>query len=302
MKLIIFILVLILLFLYYKKYCNIEHFGFFDNFNFNLFSNDSNNTGPFYINGNDMVAASNDPHTFDIYNDKYWVMKSSANNFSDIFNGDGSNLCSAINVDPKFSNLLFGCTLQPNEVYNDPRLPMISNNIDKTTLQKCTGIAAPSIGAPIQPIVKPKITQGPTNPGPTNPGPTNLGPTNPGPTNPGPTNPGPTKPILPSNFPPEIEVELKKYKLLGYSINESYNQYYLMYENEITDPLYDTTVNNDMKFLKVKLYKYTLVKMDKKTPHVLHKIGAREKINLGDFVYLSYGVFQLGPFRIDKIL
>jgi hypothetical protein len=278
MKLIIFILVLILLFLYYKKYCNIEHFGFFDNFNFNLFSNDSNNTGPFYINGNDMVAASNDPHTFDIYNDKYWVMKSSANNFSDIFNGDGSNLCSAINVDPKFSNLLFGCTLQPNEVYNDPTLPALSNNIDKTTLQKCTGIAAPSIGAPIQPTVKPK------------------------PNTPGPTTPGPTKPILPSNFPPEIEVELKKYKLLGYSINESYNQYYLMYEHEITDPLYDTTVNNDMKFLKVKLYKYTLVKMDKKTPHVLHKIGAREKINLGDFVYLSYGVFQLGPFRIDEIL
>ena len=287
MKLIIFFLVLILLFLYYKKYCNIEHFGFFDNFNFNLFSNDSNNAGPFYINGNDMVAPPNDPHTFNIYNDNYWVMKSSANNFSDIFNGDGSNLCSAINVDPKFSNLLFGCTLQPNEVYNDPRLPIISNNIDTRTIQKCTGVENPSIGAPIKPTLKPKITPGPTTPGPTTPGP---------------TTPGPTKPTLPSNFPPEIEVDMKIYKLLGYAINENYNQYYLMYEYEITDPLYETTVSNDMKFLKVKLYKYALVKMDKKTPHVLHKIGAREKINLGDFVYLSYGVFQLGPFRIDKIL
>lgn len=288
MKIIILFLVLILLFLYYKKYCITEQFGVFDNFNFNLFSNDSNNKGPFYINGNDMVAASNDPHNFNIYNDKYWVMKSSANNFSDIFNEDGSNLCSAINVDPKFSNLLFGCTLQPNEIYNDPSLPMLSNNIDTRTIQKCTGVENPSIGAPIQP----KITPGPTTPGSTTPG---L-------TTPGSTTPGPTKSKLPTNFPPEIEVDMKIYKLLGYAINESYNQYYLMYEHEITDPLYDMTVSNDMKFLKVKLYKYALVKMDKKTPHVLHKIGAREKINLGDFVHLSYGVFQLGPFRIDEIL
>ena len=41
--------------------------------------------------------------------------------------------------------------------------------------------------------------------------------------------------------------------------------------------------------------------MRKDVPHIIHKVGPRDKIKLGDFVYLSYGVFQLGPFRISEI-
>lgn len=101
-------------------------------------------------------------------------------------------------------------------------------------------------------------------------------------------------------FPSEFEFNKSTYKLLGFAINQYYEQYYLIYEHMIEDVDKNPTVNNDLKFLNYKLYEYTLVKMKGKVPHILHEIGPREKININDFVYLSLGVFQLGPFHITQ--
>jgi hypothetical protein len=107
------------------------------------------------------------------------------------------------------------------------------------------------------------------------------------------------------SFPPEINVGTQNiptiYRFLGYAINQYYSQYYLIYENEVTDKIDNKMVNNDLKYLDFKLYQYVLVKMKNNTPYVLHKVGPRVKININDIVYLSYGVFELGPLQITSI-
>lgn len=270
MKLIICVVILILLIVYYNNNskCLNEKFTPFDNF-ISLFTpNDIKKAGPFFINGNMKGPEPNDPKMFNLYNDKYWVMKS--NDFSDIFNNDNTNICSAINVDPQFSNMIFGC---------DPSVK--PDNIPSNT---------------VTPYDLSKFTPAPTTPGPT-------------------TQPGflPSDPIaativaqplptgMKTKFPLEIADETTSYVLLGYAINEYYNQYYLIYETEVIDPSTNKEAKNNPSFMKVKLYKYALVRMKKNVPHIIHKVGVREKIKMGDFVYLSYGVFQLGPFRISKI-
>jgi hypothetical protein len=213
---------------------------------------DINNVGPFYINGNMKGPEPIDVNEFSLYDDKYWMVK--PHDFSDIFNNESTNICSAINVDPYFSNMIFGCdpSVKPDNIFDPTKL--VKNNII---------------------IEKPKDTLKPT-PQVT------------------------TKPRKQSKFPETIADSITYYNLVGYAINEYYNQYYLLYETKINDPINNEASNNP-KFLNEKLYKYVLVRMRKDVPHIIHKVGPRDKIKLGDFVYLSYGVFQLGPFRISEI-
>jgi hypothetical protein len=187
------------------------------------------------------------------------------NDFSDIFNNDSTNICSAINVDPQFSNMIFGCdpSVKPDNIP--------SNVYKEYDMTKFKPTPTPTTSATSTPTPKPTIAT------------------------------VPTKPKIKSKYPLEIFDDTTPYNLLGYATNEYYNQYYLIYESEVKDMIKNQPVNNDSKFLKVKLYKYVLVRMDKNIPHIIHKVGARNKINLNDFVYLSYGVFQLGPFRISEI-
>ena len=273
MKLIIFVVLFILFIIYYNNnskclnemFRNIkekftDNYGsvglLFDNIkdrftntpekSVSLFSpDDVNNAGPFYINGNMDGPEPNNINEFALYDDKYWMMK--PNDFSDIFNNDETNICSAINVDPKFSNMIFGCdpSVKPDDLH------IMSSDVKPNTLQ---------------PTIKPTI-----------------------------------KPNINSKFPLEIVDSITTYNLLGYAINEYYNQYYLIYETEVVDPIKNKESKNNPISLKVKLYKYVLVRMRKNVPHIIHKVGPRDKIKLGDFVYLSYGVFQLGPFRISQI-
>jgi hypothetical protein len=102
-------------------------------------------------------------------------------------------------------------------------------------------------------------------------------------------------------FPIKISYKDTVYDLLGYAINPYYNMNYLIYEHIISSN--DKLVNDDMNFLKNDycMYEYILVKMNDNTPYILHVISPRDKVNVGEFVHLSAGVFQLGPIKILKI-
>jgi hypothetical protein len=93
-----------------------------------------------------------------------------------------------------------------------------------------------------------------------------------------------------------ITYEDEKYNLLGYAINKYYNQYFLIYESHIN--LSNEYLKDNLNYLNQQLYKYVLVKTKS---NVIHVFGPRNKINIGDIVNLSYGVYQLGPLEIKKI-
>jgi hypothetical protein len=90
-----------------------------------------------------------------------------------------------------------------------------------------------------------------------------------------------------------------KYNLLGYAINKYYDQNYLIYEYHITENN-NYYLKDNLEFLESQLYKYVLVKTRDDKSEVIHVFGPRSKINIGDIVNLSYGVYQLGPLEIKK--
>jgi hypothetical protein len=89
----------------------------------------------------------------------------------------------------------------------------------------------------------------------------------------------------------------KTYKLVGVASNQYYNQYYLLYENEIKAK--DTPfLRNNFKYIKYNIYHYALVKIENGKQVVIHAFGPRSKIEINDIVNLSVGNFQLGPLLI----
>ena len=106
---------------------------------------------------------------------------------------------------------------------------------------------------------------------------------------------------VPSKYQSEIEVDGKKFNIIGTAINQYYDQYYLIYEYIVVQDDKNPIINNNLKYLNMKYYEYALVKMKGETPVVMHKVSPREKINTNDVVYLSYGVFELGPLQIGKL-
>ena len=101
----------------------------------------------------------------------------------------------------------------------------------------------------------------------------------------------------PLHFSLVIKHENNNYNLLGYAINKYYQQYYIIYEFKITqnDNYY---LKDNLDYVNNQLYKYVLVKTKENTLKIIHAFGPRNKINIGDIVNLSYGVYQLGPLEI----
>lgn len=85
-------------------------------------------------------------------------------------------------------------------------------------------------------------------------------------------------------IPNIYKYENKTYEYVGVAYNPYYNQYYIVYENYLNG-----------------LYEYLLVKKELGEFVVSHNVGPRTKINYGDNVYLSYGVFQLGPLNFKNV-
>lgn len=104
-----------------------------------------------------------------------------------------------------------------------------------------------------------------------------------------------TKDILSSTITSNNEL----YTLVGLAINEYYNQYYLLYESQPA-PNNNIVLGENLSYLNYHINSYLLAKMHNAKPEVLHNIGPRAKINIGDVVYLSAGTFQLGPLVIKS--
>ena len=93
-------------------------------------------------------------------------------------------------------------------------------------------------------------------------------------------------------FTPSINDKGNKFNYIGITYNEYYDQYYLLYE------FIDMTKNNNSLY---NLYEYLLVKLNKDEKYqIIHHITPREKININDTVYFSYGAFNLGPLVVKE--
>ena len=116
-----------------------------------------------------------------------------------------------------------------------------------------------------------------------------------------------SKPYLnKKNIPKKINDDGVVYNLLGYATNDHYDQRYVIYESsEITDPTNlknaIPTLNENMQWMKTKIMSYVLVTFDKDKINIIHRIAPRNKIEIGDVVYLSMGTFQLGPLNIKSL-
>ena len=84
----------------------------------------------------------------------------------------------------------------------------------------------------------------------------------------------------------------KKYNLLGLASNTYYNIYYIIYERQLND---ETTLHNN------KLYEYILVKKIKNKINVIQIIQPRNKINMGGYINLFSGPYELSHILISPI-
>lgn len=104
------------------------------------------------------------------------------------------------------------------------------------------------------------------------------------------------------NIPLNFTYQNDDYNLLGIATNVYYNQYFYIFENMVKQKISEPMLEEELKYMKInRIFQYLLVQMHKGKPKVIHWVGPRNKINLGDVVYLSLATFQLGPLQISKI-
>lgn len=104
-----------------------------------------------------------------------------------------------------------------------------------------------------------------------------------------------------SKLPNEINYQKNIYKLLGTASNPYYNHYFYIFENLVDQKIEGPLIEEELGYIKNnRIYQYILVKMHNAQPNIIHWIGPRNKINIGDQTYFSLGTFQLGPLVIKK--
>ena len=84
----------------------------------------------------------------------------------------------------------------------------------------------------------------------------------------------------------KVPMKIEEYKFRGLLSNPYYKQFYVMYEKE-----YINYQRED------KLYEYLLVKKIEEQFKIVYNIPPRNKVEIGDTIYFSYGNFQLGPLK-----
>jgi hypothetical protein len=93
-----------------------------------------------------------------------------------------------------------------------------------------------------------------------------------------------------------------KYKLIGKGVNKFYNQKYYLYESR-KDQYGNLLIRDNLDYLNNQIYSYIFVKFNNNKPIVDHEFGPRNKINIGDIIfidkkYLSNGISYIGPYII----
>ena len=83
----------------------------------------------------------------------------------------------------------------------------------------------------------------------------------------------------------KIKLEYNGYKYVGLLNNNFYNQEYILYEKP-----YDQD-----KELEDKLFYYILVKILENKYTIMYELPPRNKILSNEYIWASYGAFQIGP-------
>jgi hypothetical protein len=101
------------------------------------------------------------------------------------------------------------------------------------------------------------------------------------------------------NVPKKIYHDNHKYNLIGTAINKFYNQEYKLYESKVKqcDHL---LMRENLNNLDDQIYNYIFVIFDDNKAIIQKEFGPRNKIYLGDIIYLdiSFGRSYIGPYII----
>ena len=103
-------------------------------------------------------------------------------------------------------------------------------------------------------------------------------------------------------IPNELIYNRYTYKLVGTGINNFYNQKYYLYETR-NDQYGDLFMKDNLEYLNEQIYSYIFVYYIDNKPFINNIFGPRNKINVGDVIYIEQkyllnGINYIGPYII----
>ena len=102
-----------------------------------------------------------------------------------------------------------------------------------------------------------------------------------------------------NNFPEKIYYDNNIFNLIGTAINKFYNQEYKLYESKVKQ-CDNLLMRENLNNLDDQIYNYIFVIFDDNKTIIQKEFGPRNKIYLGDIIYLdiSSGKSYIGPYII----
>jgi len=105
-----------------------------------------------------------------------------------------------------------------------------------------------------------------------------------------------------SSYPKELIYHNSTFNLIGTAINKFYNQKYYLYESKI-DQNGDLLITENLDYLNHQIYKYLFVIFDDTQAIIHQEFGPRNKIDIGDIIYidikyLNNRISYIGPYLI----
>ena len=106
----------------------------------------------------------------------------------------------------------------------------------------------------------------------------------------------------PPIIPKELIYNNYTYNLVGTGINNFYNQKYYLYETK-NDQYGDLFMKDNLEYLDGEIYSYIFVNYINNKPIIDHIFGPRNKIKIGDVIYIEQkyllnGINYIGPYII----
>ena len=102
-----------------------------------------------------------------------------------------------------------------------------------------------------------------------------------------------------NNVPNKLYYNNSKFNLIGTAINKIYNQEYKLYESKVKQ-CKNLLIRENLDYLDNQIYNYIFVNLDNNKFSIQQEFGPRNKINIGDIIYLDLfnGSSYIGPYII----
>lgn len=98
-------------------------------------------------------------------------------------------------------------------------------------------------------------------------------------------------------IPKELTYHNHTFNLVGTAVNDLYNQKYFLYESKY-DQNGNLLITDNLDYLQDQIYNYLFVTFNNNQSIIHQKFGPRNKIDIGDIIYLLNGINQIGPYLI----